>query len=174
MTAHRRGVTMREFPSDLEIVTTRSFHAPASLVFAALTTPEHLRRWWATGGDTMTICEVDLRPGGAFHHVFVTPDGKECSFRGSYVEIAPPSRLVNTWLFEGWPNAWATETHEIRESDGVTTLTLTVAFRDAEGRAHMTRALASANGDGDNGQDASLDALEDVLRSLVEEDATND
>ena len=59
----------------------------------------------------MTLCEIDLRVGGDFHHVFVTPDGMECSFRGTYVEIEPPTRVVNTWLFEGWTDAWATEAH---------------------------------------------------------------
>ena len=116
----------------------------------------------------MTDCEIDLRVGGNFHNVFVTPDGTKCSFRGTYLEIDPPTRLVNTWLFEGWPDAWATETHVLSEVDGVTTLTITTAFRDSAGRAHMAKALDAATlGDDDNGQDASFDAMEDLLTSLV-------
>lgn len=165
----RRGSTRREFPTDLAIVTTRSFATPKDLVFEALTAPELLSRWWATGGDVMTTCDVDLHVGGEFRHIFVTPDGTECKFRGTYLEIEPPDRLVNTWLFEGWPDAWATETHELSENDGMTTLTLTVEFHDAAGRAQMGRALdaAAARGD-DNGQDASFDALEDLLIELGE------
>ena len=51
-----------------------------------------------TGGrcPLCLICEIDLRVGGEFHNIFVTPDGKECSFRGTYLEIEPPTRLVNT------------------------------------------------------------------------------
>ena len=50
-------------------------------------------------------------------YVFVTPDGKECSFRGVYLEIEPPTRIVATWLFEGWPDAEAVETEELHETD---------------------------------------------------------
>jgi uncharacterized protein YndB with AHSA1/START domain len=160
---------MRTYPSNLEIVTTRKFDAPIGLVFDVLTKPEHVGRWWATGGDSMTVCEIDLRVGGNFHNVFVTPDGTECSFRGTYLEVEPPTRVVNSWLFEGWPDAWATETHMLSELDGVTTLTMTVAFRDEAGRAHMAEALdAGAQHDTDNGMDASLDAMDDLLASLVE------
>jgi len=168
MTSNRRGTTVREFPSALEIVTSRKFDAPITLVFKVLTKPEYLQHWWATGDDTMTICDVDFKVGGDFHNVFVTPDGTECSFRGTYLEIDEPTRVVNSWLFEGWPDAWATETHELREVDGVTTLTMTVAFRDLQGRAHMDRSLEAAADNSDaNGHDASLDAMEDLLLSLV-------
>jgi uncharacterized protein YndB with AHSA1/START domain len=98
----------------------------------------------------------------------------ECSFRGTYVEIEPPTRVVNTWLFEGWPDAWATETHALSEVDGVTTLTLTLAFRDKEGAANMLRAHEKAARSGDtNGQPASFDAMEDLLASLVESEAAS-
>jgi uncharacterized protein YndB with AHSA1/START domain len=171
---NRHGTAAREFPSELEIVTTRSFDAPIALVFDVLTKPEHVRRWGATGGDTMTICESDFRVGGDFRNVFVTPDGTKCSFRGTYLEIEPPTRLVNTWLFEGWPDAWATETYELREDEGVTTMTMTTAFRDIAGRAHMAKAHeAAAQNNDNNGQDASFDAMEDLLTSLVERGATS-
>jgi uncharacterized protein YndB with AHSA1/START domain len=94
----------------------------------------------------------------------VTPDGTECSFRGTYLEVEPPNRTVATWLFEGWPDADAVETVELRESEGVTTLTMTLAFRDQEGRAHMTRS---------DGQESSFDKLEDYLRSLLDRGASS-
>jgi uncharacterized protein YndB with AHSA1/START domain len=166
---NQHGSTVREFPNELEIVTTRKFNAPIALVFDVLTMPEHVRHWGATGGDKMTICESDFRVGGDFHNVFVTPDGTECSFRGTYLEIDPPTRLVNTWLFEGWPDAWATETFELREINGVTTLKMTTAFRDEAGRAHMAKAYeAAVQNNDDNGQDASFDAMEDLLATLLE------
>lgn len=174
MTPNRHGTAVRTYPSDLAIVTTRSFDAPIALVFDVLTKPEHVRRYCATGGDKVTICEIDLRVGGDFHTVFVTPDGMECSFRGTYLEIDPPNGLINTWLFEGWPDAWATETYALSEVDGVTTMTMTLAFRDQAGRAHMTRAFeAATQKNDDNGQDASFDAMEDLLTSLVESAAAS-
>jgi uncharacterized protein YndB with AHSA1/START domain len=171
VTRNRHGTQLVEYPSELEIVTTRLFDAPIGLVFDVLTKPEHVQRWCATGGDRVTVCEIDLRVGGDFHHVFVTPDGMACSFRGTYLEIEPPTRVVNTWLFEGWPDAWATETNALREVDGVTTLTLTLAFRDEEGAANMLRAHEDAARRGDtNGQPASFDAMEDLLLSLLTRD----
>ncbi|HEY4992026.1 MAG TPA: SRPBCC domain-containing protein [Nakamurella sp.] len=65
--------------------------------------------------------------------VFVTGDGTECSFRGTYLEVEPPIRTVETWLFDGWPDAEAVETMELHETDGVTTLTMRLAFRDKAG-----------------------------------------
>jgi uncharacterized protein YndB with AHSA1/START domain len=169
VTPNRHGTSVVEFPSELEIVTTRAFDAPIGLVFDVLTRPEHVRRYCATGGDKVTTCEIDLRIGGEFHTVFETPDGTECSFRGTYSEIDRPTRLVNTWLFEGWPDAWAVETNVLSEVDGVTTLTMTLAFRDSDGRANMTRAHeAAARNNDQNGQGASYDAMEDLLALLLE------
>jgi uncharacterized protein YndB with AHSA1/START domain len=151
------------------------FDAPVELVFDVLTKPEHVRRWMATGGDRPTVCEINLRVGGDFHHVFVTPDGDECSFRGTYLEIEQPTRLVNTWLFEGWPDAWATETTTLHEAEGVTTMTLSLAFRDAKGAANMLRAHEEAARRGDtNGQPASFDAMEDLLSSLLARESASE
>jgi uncharacterized protein YndB with AHSA1/START domain len=149
-----------EFPTELEIVTTREFDAPLELVFDVLTEPEHVRHWFAPFTDEVTVCSIDLRVGGRYHIVFVTEDGTECSFRGTYLEVEPPTRTVATWLFEGWPDAQAIETTELYETDGVTTMTVTLAFRDQAGRDHMTRS---------DGQEDSFDKLEDYLRSLIEQ-----
>ena len=101
-----------------------------------LTKPEHVRNWFAPFEATMTVCSIDLRVGGKYHMVFVTSDGTECSFRGTYLEIERPTRIVDTWLFEGWPDAEAVETVELQASDGVTKVTMNLAFRDQAGRAH--------------------------------------
>jgi uncharacterized protein YndB with AHSA1/START domain len=148
-----------EFPTDLEIVTTREFDAPLELVFDVLTKPEHVRQWFAPFTCVVTECSIDLRVGGSYHIVFVTEDGAECSFRGTYLEIEAPTRTVATWLFEGWPDAEAVESMDLREADGVTTLTMALAFRDQVGRDHMTKT---------DGQEDSFDKLEDYLRTLVE------
>ena len=160
MTPNRHGSAVVEFPSELAIVTTREFDAPLELVFDVLTKPEHVRNWFAPFSDQVTTCDIDLRVGGSYHIVFVTPDGKECSFRGTYSEVEPPTRTVATWLFEGWPDADAVESVDLEETDGVTKLTMKMAFRDEAGRAHMGKS---------DGQQSSFDHMEDYLRSLVEE-----
>ena len=75
------------------------------------------------------------------------------------MEIERPTRLVDTWLFEGWPDAEAVETVDLHETDGVTMVKMNLAFRDQAGRAHMTRT---------DGQEDSWDKMEDYLRSLVD------
>ena len=159
MTPDRHGSAVVEFPTELEILTTREFDAPLELVFDVLTKPEHVRNWFAPFTDVVTVCSIDLRVGGSYHIVFVTEDGAECSFRGTYLEVEPPTRTVATWLFEGWPDAEAVETVELHETDGVTKLTMRLAFRDEAGRAHMKSS---------DGQEDSFNKLEDYLRSLVE------
>jgi uncharacterized protein YndB with AHSA1/START domain len=160
MTPDRHGSAVVEFPSELEIVTTREFDAPLELVFDVLTKPEHVRNWFAAFEDRVTECSIDLRVGGSYRIVSLTPDGVKCSFRGTYKEIERPTRIVSTWLFEGWPDAEAVESTDLSETDGVTTMTMSLAFRDQAGRDHMTRS---------DGQESSLDKLEDYLRSLTEQ-----
>jgi uncharacterized protein YndB with AHSA1/START domain len=158
VTPNRHGSSVIEYPTELEIVTTREFDAPLDLVFDVLTKVEHVRHWFAPFTDVVTECAIDLRVGGDYHIVFVTESGQECSFRGTYLEIEPPTRTVATWLFEGWPDAHAVETVELQETDGVTTLTMRLAFRDQAGRDHMTRS---------DGQEDSFNKLEDYLTSLL-------
>jgi uncharacterized protein YndB with AHSA1/START domain len=155
---NQHGSTVREYPSDLEIVTTRSFDAPLELVFDVFTKPEHVSKWFAPFSCEVTKCSIELRVGGSYHVVFVTEDGVECSFRGTYMEVEPPIRTVATWLFEGWPDADAVESAELREADGVTTLTLKLTFSDQAGRDHMTTT---------DGQEDSYNKLEDYLGSLL-------
>ena len=160
MTSSRRGSARVEFPNELDVLVTREFDAPIALVFDVLTKPEHVSKWFAPFTDRVTECSIDARVGGDYHIVFVTEDGTECSFRGTYLEIEAPTRIVATWLFEGWPDADAVETVELLETEGVTKLTMTLAFRDKAGRTHMTRS---------DGQEDSFNKMEDYLRSLLEE-----
>jgi len=159
MTRHRHGSAVYEFPNDLEILATRAFDAPIGLVFDVFTKPEHVEKTFAPFDEKVTACTIDLRVGGTYHYVFVTNDGTECSFRGTYLEVEPPNRTVQTWLFEGWPNAEAVETMDLHEIDGVTTMTYRLAFRDQAGRDHMSTF---------DGHSASFDNAEDYLISLLE------
>jgi uncharacterized protein YndB with AHSA1/START domain len=163
VTSHRHGSAVIEFPNDLEIVTTREFDAPIELVFDVLTKPDHVRNWFAPFEDKVTVCTSELRVGGNYHQVFVTEDGTECSFRGTYLEVEPPTRTVATWHFEGWPDVEAVETVELHETDGVTKLTVKLSFKDQAGRDHMTKF---------DGQESSWDKLEDYLRSVLDASET--
>jgi uncharacterized protein YndB with AHSA1/START domain len=159
VTPQRHGPAHIEFPNDLEIVLTREFDAPIQLVFDVLTKPEHVRKTIAPYGEEVKVCSIDLRVGGDYHFVFVTDDGREMSFRGTFLEVEPPTRTVETWLYDGWPGVEAVESVELREAGGVTKLTHRLAFRDQAGRDHMTKY---------DGLKANYDNVEDLLRSLLD------
>jgi uncharacterized protein YndB with AHSA1/START domain len=165
MTPDRHGSAVVELPNDRDVLITRKFDAPIELVFDVLTKPEHLNNWFAPFGCEMTECSIDLRVGGNYHQVFVTEDGKECSFRGTYLEVEPPTRTVETWVYEGRPHLEVIETVELHEADGVTTLMMRLTYRDKASRDEDVQ-------NGSDGQQSSFDKMEDVLRSLVERTGT--
>ena len=164
MTPEPTGLSSIEFPSTLEILHTREFEAPIELVFDVFTKPEHVRHHFAPFGEEVTVCEIDLRVGGDYHLVFVTKEGAECSFRGTFLEVETPTRTVQTWIFDGWPGVEAVETMDLDETDGVTTLTYLLAFRDRAGRDHMTKY---------DGLAANFDNVDRYVRSLLEEKETS-
>ena len=70
----------------------RRFAVPPSQVFEAWTRPEHVASWWDPTGERLTICEIDLRPGGAFK--FVPKANPHMPFAGVYRDINPPRHLT--------------------------------------------------------------------------------
>jgi uncharacterized protein YndB with AHSA1/START domain len=159
MRVNRHGSATTELISDCEVKTERAFDAPMTLVFDALTKTEHVRVHFSPDPEPLHICEIDLRVGGTYHYAWYAPGGFECSFRGTFLEIERPTRIVSTWLFEGWPDDEAVETVTLAEVDGVTTMTNILRFRD--------RASLGDHFQGDNeGMQTSLDQLEDFLAGL--------
>jgi hypothetical protein len=79
------------------------------------------------------------------------------------LEVEPPTRTVQTWLYDGWPDAEAVESMDLHETHGVTKLTYKLAFRDKAGRDHMTKF---------DGLEANFDNVEDHLRSLLDTKGT--
>ena len=154
MTGH--GSTLIELPNDRDVLITREFDAPIALVFDVLTKPAHVSKWFAGPGEQMKECAIDLRVGGDYRFVFVTQGGVEMCFRGTYLEVEPPTRTVETWLFEGRPGGDAIESQDLREADGVTTLTVKLAFGEAAGRPTRFE-----------GMQESFDRIDDVVRSLL-------
>lgn len=76
------------------IVMRRTFAAPRALVWNVLTDPKHVAVWYGGHGFTNPVCEMDVRPGGTWHHVMRTPDGHEFAMDYVFVEVSPPERLV--------------------------------------------------------------------------------
>src|SRR6266481_721924 len=120
-------------PSDREIVLTRVFDAPRTLVFDAFSKPELLKRWFGPRGWSLVVCEVDLRVGGTFRFVMRGPDGKDMGMRGVYRELVPPERSVHMESFDDYPGE-SQVTAVFIEQEGKTTLTATILYPSAEVR----------------------------------------
>ena len=150
-------------PTDREIAMTRVFDAPRKLVYDAWTRPELLKRWLGVfGGWEMTICEIDLKVGGAYRYVWRGPDGAEMGMGGVYREIVPLERIVCTEVFDQpWYEGEAVDTLVFVEQGGRTTITTTVlyaskAVRDAVLKSPMEHGVA-----------AGYDRLEEILASIM-------
>jgi uncharacterized protein YndB with AHSA1/START domain len=81
-------------PADREIVLTRVLNAPRELVFEAYTDPKHVANWWGPRGVTITVYDMDVRPGGVWRFMMHTPDGGNYLERIEYLEVVKPERLV--------------------------------------------------------------------------------
>src|SRR6478609_1278980 len=101
--------TTVERKSERELVVTRTFNAPARIVFEAWTKAELFKRWWVpkSFGMTLLSCELDVRVGGKYRLVFSHPAAPEgMAFFGTYLEVTPHSRLV-------WTNEEAGHGHQV-------------------------------------------------------------
>jgi uncharacterized protein YndB with AHSA1/START domain len=109
--------------SDREIVVTRTFNAPARIVFEAWTRAELFKQWWVpkSAGMSLLSCELDIRVGGGYRLEFAH-GGSTMAFFGKYLEVIPNSRLV--WTNEESGDGGPVTTVTFEEKDGQTLLTL--------------------------------------------------
>jgi uncharacterized protein YndB with AHSA1/START domain len=89
-----------------DFVITRVFDAPRELVWQAWTEPKHLAAWFGPEIFTIPVCEMDLRPGGAWRLVMRGPDGSEYPLSGIYREIVKPVRIVTSVDVSEHPDGW--------------------------------------------------------------------
>jgi uncharacterized protein YndB with AHSA1/START domain len=139
-----------------ELVITRVFDAPRELVFACMTDPQHLTKFWGPVGVSTPIesIRVDLRPGGVFETVMVNDaNGEQYPSRGVYTEVDPPQTL-------GWTEP----------GSGMTTTSTFVDLGDGrtEVRIHQTNVPEMyATPESQAGFNSSLDRFEAYLATLT-------
>jgi uncharacterized protein YndB with AHSA1/START domain len=147
-------------PNDREIVATRTFHASREIVFDAFTKRELIQRWLlGADGWSMPVCDVDLRPGGTFHHVWRNDaNGTEFGLGGTYCEIVRPERILHVERFDGpMDSGEALITTTFVEQNGWTAFTMTMSFQSRE-----VRDMAIESGI-ERGMARSYDRLSDLL-----------
>lgn len=146
---------------DRELVMTRSFHAPRTLVFDAFTKPELVRQWLlGPPGWSMPVCEIDLRVGGKYRYVWRHENGNKMGMSGEFREIVVPERIVSTEKFDqSWYPGEAVGQIDLVEKDGRTTLTQVVRY---ESKQALEAVLKSPM---ESGVAAGYDRLEELLSS---------
>jgi uncharacterized protein YndB with AHSA1/START domain len=147
-------------PSDREIVMTRVFDAPRSMVYDAFTRPELLKRWFGPRGWSLEVCEIDLRVGGKWRFVLRGPDGAEMGMSGVYRELVPPERSVHVERFDDYPGE-SLVTAVLVEKGGKTTMTATILYESQEIRDAVIRSGM------EHGAAESYDKLAEMLGSGV-------
>ena len=143
-------------PTDREIHVERVFDAPRERVFAVFTDRELIPEWWGPRGTTAVVDQMDVRPGGSWRFVIRNSDGTETGFRGTYREVTPPERIVQTFEWEGMPGHVSVETATFEALGDRTKVTTRSLFHTPEERDGM---LASDMERGLNETYARLDEL---------------
>jgi len=123
-----------------DFVISRDFDAPRALVWKAWTDPRYLARWWGPSVVTNPVCELEVRPGGAFRIVMRLPDGVDYPITGVFREVMRPDRLVMTMDCSEHPEAWHRLIDPGHQPGGnpAGEMLQTVTFEDLGGRTRLT------------------------------------
>jgi uncharacterized protein YndB with AHSA1/START domain len=158
--SNSKNPTTVESKSEREIVVTRTFDAPARIVFQAWTTPELFKRWWIPKSMPLALLsyEADIRVGGGYRLVFDVDGTKTMAFFGKYLEVTPYSRIV--WTNDESGEDGAVTTVTLEEKGDKTLLVLHELYRSKEVR---DAALSSGSYDG---MAETFGQLDEVLVSL--------
>ena len=153
----QRGTSV-ERRGERELVVTRTFDAPPSLVYKAWSQAELFRRWWmprSAAGVSLVSCDMDVRTGGKYRLEFAADGAGTMAFHGKYIEVVPNERIVWT-NDEGEEGAVTTVTFEDRE--GKTLLTFHEAYPSREALEEALQGSAAALSE-------QLDQLGELLAS---------
>ena len=135
MVARKESETRRttvQKKSEREVVVTRTFDAPARLVFEAWSKPELFKKWWVprSMGMTLRSCEMDVRTGGKYRLVFGDDPANTMAFFGNYLDVVPNQRIV--WTNEESGDAGSVTTVTLEERDGKTLLVMSELYPTKE------------------------------------------
>jgi uncharacterized protein YndB with AHSA1/START domain len=148
-------------PSEREIHIERVFDAPRDRVFAVYTDPALIPEWWGPRGTTTIVDVMDVRAGGSWRFVGRESDGTEHAFRGTYREVTPPERIVQTFEWEGMPGHVSVETAVFEDLGDRTKVTTTSIFHTTEERDGM---LGSGM---EGGMNETYERLDELLARLA-------
>ena len=145
--------------SEREVVVTRTFDAPARLVFEAWSKPELFKKWWVprSMGMTLRSCELDVRTGGKYCLVFGDDPANPMAFFGKYLDVVPNKRIV--WTNEESGDAGSVTTVTFEERDGKTLLVMSELYPTKE-------ALDAAGTGAQEAMNETFGQLDELLAEL--------
>jgi uncharacterized protein YndB with AHSA1/START domain len=147
--------------SQLGVAVRRRFRASRERIYAALTDPSDLVRWFSPSVDIGTeVLEHDLRVGGTYRLRFTLPEGTRNIVRGEFVELEPPVRLSFTWTWEP-PDPHA----------GIETLVSIVLREDGDGTEVSVSHDRFPTHESRDRHDAGWTTTFDRLATLLEEES---
>ena len=126
-----------EATAEREIVITRYFNAPRTLVWKAWTEPDRCMRWWGPKNFTSPFCRIDLRPGGTYLNCMRSPEGRDYWSTGMYRQVEEPSLMVCTDNFADENGDVVSASHYGMTGDWLQELLITVMFTELEGRTKL-------------------------------------
>jgi len=146
--------------ADREIVTSRLVDAPREVVWEAFTDPEQVVLWWGPRGFTITIHEMDVRPGGKWSHTMHGPDGTDYPNKSVFTEVVKPERIVygHGGGKKGGPGASFEATWTFEAKGNKTLLTGRMVFPTAAARDLVVKEYGAIEG-----AVQTLDRLEEQL-----------
>ena len=162
MVARKESETQRtavQKKSEREVVVTRTFDAPARLVFEAWSKPELFKKWWVprSMGMTLRSCELDVRTGGKYRLVFGDDPANPMAFFGKYLDVVPNKRIV--WTNEESGDAGSVTTVTFEERDGKTLLVMSELYPTKE-------ALDAAGTGAQEAMNETFGQLDELLAEL--------
>ena len=130
-----RETTIEADPNLPTIRIIRDFDAPPDKVFRAWIEPELVAQWLGPKSTEMRIEEWNARTGGNYRYAALQDGEEVAAFYGSFHEVRPNERLVQTFTWEGMPDGVSLETMTFEDlGDGRTrTIGLSVV-ENLEGR----------------------------------------
>jgi uncharacterized protein YndB with AHSA1/START domain len=119
--------TIEADPALPTIRISRDFDAPPERVFRAYVEPELASRWLGPKNLSMDISEWDARTGGSWRYAAVREGEQVASFYGSFHEVRPAERLVQTFTWDGAPDGVSLETATFEDLGGGRTRVVTLS-----------------------------------------------
>ncbi len=150
-------------PGKQEMVITREFDAPRELVFKAVTDPKLVPQWWGPRYLSTEVDKMDVRPGGQWRFINRDAEGNEYAFHGVYHEVLAPSRVIDTFEFEGLPETGHVVLETIKFEDLPGGRTRLIAQSVFQSVADRDGALQSGM---ESGVNDTYDRLEELLKKM--------